>query len=146
MQQLNPGSLQRPARGAWPLLETSLVHPGTRLCVWGSNSPLCLLRAGCCRPGRVCGCPSSCGQMPCRISHRMESGGGTARGGRAQQRQGQAWSLSPIGLGALLVSPKGCCGCLGVPACCPSCACRLFACSQEKEAEEGALNGFLNLI
>lgn len=38
---------------------------------WGSDSPLSS-GAGCCRPGRVCGCPNICGQMLCRISHRNE--------------------------------------------------------------------------
>lgn len=144
MQQLNPGSLQRPARGAWPLPVTSLVHPGTRLCVWGSNSPLSS-GAGCCRPGRVCGCPNICGQMPCRISHRNGErrwhGSGRPRSAEAvaslvtvTHRAGGTAGV-PQGL---LVGAWGC-----LPAG-PPVPCRLFACSQEKEAEAGAFKGFFN--
>lgn len=73
-----------------------------------------------------------CGQMPCRIPHRNG------------ERRRQAWAPSPIGLGHCWCPPGAASGCPGVLACCPSCACRLFACSQEKEAEAGALKGFFS--
>lgn len=105
----------------WPLLESSLCIQARGFCVWGSSSPL-PPGPGCCRVGRGAVCAQI--SVPrCRAGFltAARSSGGTARG---RQRQWQAWSLSPMGLGALLVSPQGCQWVLPVP-------CSLLAGSQQ---------------
>lgn len=64
---------------------------------------------------------------------------GAAALGRGSGKLGHC---HPSGWGHCWCPPRATSGCLGVPAAVPPVPCRLFACSQEKEAEAGAFKGF----
>lgn len=77
MQQLNIGSLQRPARGAWPSPETSLARPDARLCVWEGSWAGGLAAGAQARPGAA---RTSAARHRARFPAEEESRGSTARG------------------------------------------------------------------